>query len=61
MSYDITFCPNEKCNKLDCERHYSHHPIGVPFSVFAESQKKGDECKMYWPGWSKPDGRKVKK
>ena len=61
MSYDITFCPDESCKRLDCERHYSHRPIGIPISVFMESPKKDDECKMYWPGWTKPDGRKAKK
>lgn len=61
MSYDITFCPDKRCTHTECHRHRSHTPVGRPYSMFVESPKKDDECKMYWPGWVKPDGRKAKK
>jgi hypothetical protein len=59
--HDITFCSDKDCKRTDCERHPSHTPKGVPVSIFLATPKKGEECEMYWPGWTKPDGRKVKK
>ena len=51
MSYDITFCPDESCNRTDCHRHRSHTPVGVPYSMFVESPAKDLwGCGMYWPG-----------
>lgn len=26
MNYDITFCSNKECKKLDCKRHYTNEP-----------------------------------
>lgn len=59
--YDITFCSDKECPRTDCHRHSSHIPVGMPVSVFLNSPKEGEECRWYYPGWTKPDGRKQKK
>lgn len=47
-NYDITFCSDESCPRTDCRRHTSHRPDEIPVSVFLESPRNGDECRMYY-------------
>ena len=49
--YDITFCRDESCPRTDCWRHrtkLAEIPKGIPVSVFLDSPRKGDECRMYY-------------
>lgn len=56
-STDITFCPVEECDKIDCRRHYIHTkdiPQGTPYSVFTENPRKEQEsCPYYWQWYTK--------
>ena len=49
--YDITYCSDEKCLRTDCERHPSHTPKGVPYSMADLSSHEDYYCEYYWPGY----------
>ena len=49
--YDITFCSDEECLRTDCERHPSHTPKGVPYSMADLSSHEVYFCQNYWPGY----------
>lgn len=48
MMYDITFCCDKSCPYVDCRRHHSKIPKGIPVSILMESPKKDDKCDLYW-------------
>ena len=48
--YDITFCSDNECPRTDCERHPSHTPKGVPYSMADLSSHDPYYCEHYWPG-----------
>lgn len=33
MSYDITFCSNDKCIYTECMRHLNNAPKNIPVSI----------------------------
>lgn len=49
--YDITFCSDSECLRTDCERHPSHTPKGVPYSMADLSSHDVYYCAHYWPGY----------
>ena len=44
ISQDMTFCKNRKCNRIECDRHYSHidWSIAPPWRSFAPFE--GTKC-----------------
>lgn len=57
MWNDICFCSREDCPRKDCRRHWSHHPIGEPFSYYEGemcSNGEFDKCEHYWWGGNTP-------
>lgn len=60
MWNDICFCTREDCPRTDCRRHWSHHPVGEPFSYYEGRMCEGDfeNCDHYWWGaFGGEDGR----
>lgn len=51
FKYDITFCSDNECLRTDCERHPSHTPKGVPYSMADLSSHDAYYCAYYWPGY----------
>lgn len=43
--YDISFCLNKTCDRVDCRRHRSRMPVGIP--VTASLFAGGDDCEWY--------------
>lgn len=57
--YDITFCSDSECLRTDCERHPSHTPKGVPYSMADLSSHDPYYCAHYWPGYvEEKDGKR---
>lgn len=46
---DITYCPNRKCEHIECLRHDTNIPKGLLISRFSENPKldKEGKCKEY--------------
>lgn len=46
---DITYCPNRKCEHVECLRHNKNAPFNVLINVFLEKPKldKEGKCKKY--------------
>ncbi len=46
---DITYCPNRKCEHVECLRHNKNTPFDVVISRFSENPKrdKNGNCKEY--------------
>jgi len=48
MNKDITFCPNIKCEHVDCMRYYKNAPFNVLTSWFKSNpEDKNGECRKY--------------
>lgn len=47
-SDDITFCSNENCSHMDCRRHHTRTPKGVPYSNARFGNADG-VCSEYLP------------
>jgi hypothetical protein len=47
--FDLTYCTNEKCSRIDCRRHHTKTPTG--FFVWL-SKFKEKNCKYYLRGVS---------
>ena len=46
---DITYCPNRKCEHIECLRHNKNAPFNIMISRFQEipKQDKDGKCKEY--------------
>lgn len=58
--YDITFCSDSECLRTDCERHPSHTPKGVPYSMADLSSHEVYRCDNYWPGYDEEKNKQEK-
>lgn len=51
FEYDYSFCERKDCPRLNCRRHRSHAPVGVPFSVSRLfNGSEFETCEWYWAG-----------
>lgn len=39
MNHDITYCPNRKCEHVECLRHNKNTPFNVLINRFSETPK----------------------
>lgn len=45
---DISYCSNEKCDKVDCKRHFNNIPGEGLYSMCTFNTGDTKECEWYW-------------
>ena len=50
MNHDICFCMRDDCPRVDCYRHRSHAPVGIPYSISRLHTDDVSLCEWYLPG-----------